>query len=168
MTSAEAPPTLRRVPSARAILVGGLAAGVLDISAAFIASGLAGVSPLRVLQSVASGLLGSSSYQGGAATAVLGTFLHFTIALTAAAVFNLLGRRFKPLLERPWLWGPVYGVVVYLVMSRVVLPLSAFPHPVGGRWVRNVLIHIFCVGLPIAVAAHRLARAAAAAPARSG
>lgn len=158
MTTAPAAAPLARTKLYRAILAGGLAAGILDITAACISSGLRGVSPLRVLQSVASGLLGRESYQGGAGTAILGTLLHFSIALTWAALFVLLSRRFKVLIEKPWLSGPLYGIAVYLVMYRIVLPLSAFPHAASGAWVKNVLIHVFCVGLPIALAARRFLR----------
>lgn len=153
--------TISRIPAqaqaARALLVGGFAAGVLDITAAIFSSGLKGVSAVRVLQSVASGLLGRAAYEGGAGTAALGLLLHFAIAFTAAAIFILLSRRFKFLVERPWLWGPIYGVAVHLTMSRLVLPLSAFPHATGGFSIKNILIHIFCVGLPIALAASRFA-----------
>ncbi|HEX4955882.1 MAG TPA: hypothetical protein VF017_21040 [Thermoanaerobaculia bacterium] len=138
-----------------AILAGGLIAGAMDITAAFVSSGLRGIPPVRVLQSVASGLLGRESYQGGAATAILGILLHFGIAFAWATLFVLLSRRFKVLIEKPWLTGPLYGVVVYLVMYRIVLPLSAFPHAGSGAWLKNVLIHVFCVGLPIALAARR-------------
>ena len=67
--------------ASRAIVLGGVAAGVLDISAAFINAGLQqGRSPMFVLQSVASGLLGSESYKGGLGSAALGTAVHFSIA----------------------------------------------------------------------------------------
>ena len=56
----------------RAIAWGGLLAGVMDISAAFVTWGVRGVSTVPVLQSIASGLLGANAYQGGLATASLG------------------------------------------------------------------------------------------------
>jgi hypothetical protein len=36
--------------------------------------------PARILQSIASGLLGQASYPGGTLTVALGVLLHFTIA----------------------------------------------------------------------------------------
>jgi hypothetical protein len=70
---------------ASAILWGGLVAGILDISDAIVTWGMRGVPAGRILQSVASGLLGRASYEGGWATVALGTFLHFFIATGAAA-----------------------------------------------------------------------------------
>ena len=77
----------------QAILIGGLIAGALDITCAFIFSYIrSGRSPAFVLQSVASGVLGRDAYQGGTKTAALGLGFHFVIALTAAAVYVLASR----------------------------------------------------------------------------
>ncbi len=70
-----------------AILLGGLIAGAFDISYACIYTYIVrGTSAIRILQSVASGVLGAKAFAGGLKTAVLGLALHFLIALTAAAV----------------------------------------------------------------------------------
>jgi hypothetical protein len=54
----------------------------------------------------------------------------------------------------------LYGVAVYFFMQLVVIPLSAIgPRPLPLRVVIvGVVIHIFCVGLPIAVTLRRLLR----------
>jgi hypothetical protein len=63
--------------TARAILLGGLIVGTLDITDAIVFFGLTrNVRPYRIFQSVASGLLGRASYSGGMKTVVLGAFLH--------------------------------------------------------------------------------------------
>ena len=126
--------------------------------------GLRGASPVRILQSVASGLLGRDAFAGGAATAILGTLLHFFIATTAAAVYYAASRRLPLLTRRPVASGAAYGVAVYLFMQHVVLPLSAvtkrpFDPAVAAPM---VLIHIACVGLPIALTVARAARTARA------
>ncbi len=64
----------------QAITFGGLIAGTLDLTSAFIVTALRGGSHVRMLQSIASGLLGADSFTGGAATAALGVLVHFTIA----------------------------------------------------------------------------------------
>src|SRR5690606_27863107 len=79
--------TMRRNPAVFAILVGGMVAATLDITYAISFSAWRGVPPTRLLQSVASGLLGSASYEGGTATAVLGLILHYLMALLIAAIF---------------------------------------------------------------------------------
>lgn len=156
----------RRSASVEAAIVGGLAAGALDITYAIVASGLRGIPPQTVLQSVASGLLGRESYRGGIETASLGFVLHFLMTTAMAGAYVAAGRRFPTLLRRPMLWGPAYGLGIYFVMNYVVLPLSAVfparpfltPPAIGG-----LAIHALGVGLPIAIIAHQLQRRRAAA-----
>ena len=146
----------------QAIFWGGLVAGTLDITAACVYSWLrANVKPVRVLQSVASGLLGPPAYTGGTKIAVLGLALHFLIATTATALFYFASRRLRFMIERPVTWGLVYGVLVYLFMNFVVLPLSALQQraapPLSSR-VINMLIIMFCVGLPISLIVRRFSK----------
>jgi hypothetical protein len=130
---------------------------VLDITAAFVVYGLRGSTPLRILQSIAAGLLGAAAFKGGLPTAALGLLLHFFIATTAAAVYYAASRRLDVLLRRPVVSGVLYGVVVYVVMNYVVVPLSA----IGRRPVLSplaaviVVVHMVCVGLPIALVVRR-------------
>jgi hypothetical protein len=147
------------------VLLAGLVAGALDISAACGFHGLRGVSPVRILQGIASGLLGSASFTGGALTAALGFCLHFFIAIVAAGVYYLISRRLTLLRSRPVVSGTVYGVAVYLFMQNVVLPLSAVtrrPFSLSTALVM-VVIHIVCVGLPIAFIVSRHSRRTGAA-----
>jgi uncharacterized membrane protein len=136
------------------VLIGGLLAGFLDIVYAFILAAARDATPLRVLQSIASGLLGSSAYQGGTAAGVLGFALHLVITVVAAWVFWLAVRR-SPLMQREILWcGLVFGVLVYLFMNFVVLPLSAVPFQLKyspGVMVQGFVSHAALVGLPIAL-----------------
>ncbi|MEZ5294061.1 MAG: hypothetical protein R2745_23465 [Vicinamibacterales bacterium] len=137
----------------RAIRGGTLLVGVLDFCAALAIGASTGTTPQRVAQSIASGLLGRAAYDGGWPTAALGLALHFTIACGVTTVFALASRRLPDLRRRPWLWGPLYGILVFLAMYRVVLPLAglnAWPR----RWVgfvNAVLAHVFAVGLPAAL-----------------
>ena len=111
----------------RAVFTAGLVAGAMDITAAFTQYGLQGISPVRILHSIASGLLGAAAYSGGASTAVLGAFLHFVIATSAATVYHIASRRIRALLQHPVIFGVLFGIAVYFFMNLVVLPLSAFP-----------------------------------------
>jgi len=87
MQTASATLSLERSKAYRAIFWGGSIAGVLDIAAAFVNSGLRDVKPMRVLQAIASGLLGPDAFTGGIATTALGAVLHFFIATVATAVY---------------------------------------------------------------------------------
>jgi hypothetical protein len=132
------------------MLAAGLLAGALDITAAFAFSAYHGGTPLRVLRFVASGLLGPSAAQGGAATAALGLVLHFVIALGAAAVYDAASRRI-PFLRTHWApAGLLYGIAVYFFMNLVVIPLSRIPPRPFVPSPPMIVIHMLCVGLPIA------------------
>jgi hypothetical protein len=141
---------------ARWVALGTLAVAVLDILDAFLFFGLQGVSPVRILQSIAAALQGRGAYAGGAGSAALGLLLHVFISLVVVLVFFIVARALPVLLRRPFLSGPLYGLVVYWVMNNVVLPLSATPPaagPAGAVLINGLLIHAFGVGLPAALAA---------------
>ncbi len=147
--------------TAGALVAGTLAVGVLDILDAFIFFGLRGASPIGILQSIASGVLGRAAYQGGVRTAALGLLLHFVIAFGVVATYFVASRLVPALNRRPWLYGVLYGLVVYAVMNLVVVPLSAAalgsgPPALAVR-VNGLLIHMFGVGLPAALVAARAA-----------
>jgi hypothetical protein len=84
---------------------------------------------------------------------------HFGIALTIAATYVMASRRIPVLAARPWLCGPIYGVAVYLAMNFLVVPLSALGAPRFTPFgiANGLLIHMFGVGLPSAIAASRVA-----------
>jgi hypothetical protein len=111
---------------------------------------------MRLLQGIAAGVLGSRSFQGGLPTAFLGLFLHFVIAFTAATVFMLASRRLTFLTERTVLSGILYGVAVYFFTQGVVRLSAARHYPFSLKMTAiGIVIHIFCVGTPIAIAARR-------------
>ena len=143
------------------ILIAGLAAATLDILYATGFWALKGVPATRILQSVAAGVLGKASFSGGVATAALGLALHGVIAVAMAAAYFLVARRLPLLVQRPWTYGALYGLLLYVVMQYVVVPLSAAPGggPANPLWIAcSILAHVGLVGLPIAgFARHALA-----------
>lgn len=138
----------------RAILWAGLIAGTLDITAASINGILRGGNPMRVLRSVASGLLGADALEGGVGTAALGLVLHFLIAFGASTVFFVASRKMRFLVRYAVVCGLLYGVAVYAFMNSVVVPLSAAPFEIPYRPI-GLIIHMLCVGLPIALVVRR-------------
>jgi uncharacterized membrane protein YagU involved in acid resistance len=152
------------------VFAGGLLAGTLDILYACVFwAAKADLPPSRILQSVAAGLLGEASFEGGTATAALGLFLHLLIAATMAVTYYLAARRWPVLARRPVPLGVAYGLLLYVVMNYIVVPLSAADS--GSRdplWIGlTVAVHAFLIGLPIAWFASRaIARAAPLAGAR--
>ena len=148
--------------AARAILVTGLVVGTLDILSAFIIVLSRGSTIPRLLQFIASGLLGPQAFQGGAATAVLGLALHFFIAFALVVVFYAARSRFGILRDYAVSSGIIYGLIVYGVMNLIVLPLSAAKprHSVSGDLIQ-VGIHMFVIGLPTSLLLRRLSGAKA-------
>jgi hypothetical protein len=144
--------------------------GLLDITAACInAWVIAGFTPARVLKGVAGGLLGRGALEGGFATAALGLVMHFTMALTVVTIFYALSRWF-PLprkLSAVVAVGMLYGAAVFAVNNFVTAPFLSwvrslylhtpilFKPPMGWS---QLVIHLFCVGLPVALVMHRYSK----------
>lgn len=108
----------------RAILVGGLVAGTIDIGAAAIINS---VSPVLIAHYIATGLLGKAALSMGAPAAYLGLLLQWAMSVLIAAIYWLVTARMPQLRERWWLGGLLAGIVIYLVMNFVVMPFSAAP-----------------------------------------
>jgi hypothetical protein len=130
------------------ILAGGLIAGALDITSAFISYGW------NTPKGIAGGLLGRATARaGGVEIWLLGLFLHFFIMCIAAAVYWAFSRRLVFLRQYPFVCGLFFGIAVFLVMSLIVVPLSAL-HSRGPfelhDLIQGLLVHMFLVGLPIA------------------
>ncbi|HZL29168.1 MAG TPA: hypothetical protein VFC39_21765 [Acidobacteriaceae bacterium] len=146
---------------AKPILIAGLVAGVLDISDALLFYGLhSHVPPVRLLQGIAAGLIGKSSFSDGLSTAALGLAMHFSIATFWAAVFIIAARSLPVLRRHAAASGVVYGLIVYAVMNYLVLPHThARPLPTAASItvLNGVCAIVFCVGLPIALINRRCA-----------
>src|ERR1041385_1021725 len=107
---------MERSQPVRTIVVAWLIAGILDITSAFVIAGIKGTGSIRMLQGIASGLLGARSFEGGLLTAGLGLAIHFFIAFTATALFYLISRNFSFLIEHAVVAGLFYGIAIYLFM----------------------------------------------------
>lgn len=140
---------------ALAIAAGGVVAGTLDLTQAMILFGK------NVPLAIAGGLLGPRAFQGGAGIYILGVLLHFFIACSAAAIYYAVSRKLRFLTEYPVVCGLFFGAAVEVVMTLVVLPLSAL-HAMGPYTYRDLvsgfLVHMVVVGLPISFSMWRFAR----------
>jgi hypothetical protein len=147
------------------IPLGGLLIGLFDLIFAFTFYGLIlGVPLLRIFQTVAAGVLGRPrAYAGGVLTFLFGIVLHFVVATCIATVFYLATLVLPVLLRHPVVSGLIYGIVAYFGMKYIVTPLSA----IGARGtlprvpilITELVGHALLVGLPVALVAHRSARA---------
>jgi hypothetical protein len=139
-----------------------LLAGTLDVSTAVLYyTGLSRPAATRLLQGIASGLLGpNAAYSGGDATALLGLALHYLIALIWAIVLFGAFRAVPALRRQLILTGVTYGVVVWCVMNLVVLPLSnarRAPFQFRGAAIGAIIL-VFCIGLPLSLVIGRRLR----------
>ncbi|HVF72382.1 MAG TPA: hypothetical protein VM940_12310 [Chthoniobacterales bacterium] len=144
----------------RAIAITGLIVGAMDITAACIQAMARGATPARLLQFVASGLIGARAFQGGTAAAALGLALHFVIAFGVVGVFYLASRQLVVLRRWPVTSGVLYGLVVFAVMNLLVLPLSSAKprHSLTGDLIQ-IGIHMFVIGLPTSLLLRRFSGA---------
>jgi hypothetical protein len=136
-----------------AIVLGGSLCALLDgicVTALYRARG---VNPLRTWQAVASAVLGPSAFRGGWPSGLFGIVLHCLVAFGAATVFVFASRSFALLVRHPYMTGIAYGILVFVFMNMVVVPLSAKPkQPVNISVVAvQLAIHIVLIGIPISL-----------------
>ena len=156
-------PTLGRPRALEVIPTGGVLVGIFDLVFAFTFYGLILKAPaLRIFQSVAAGVLGRpAAVEGGVRTFFLGIVLHFLVATCIATVYYLVSLLLPFVLRYAVASGLIYGMIAYLGMNYIVIPLSAIgPRTTCKRaWIFAVEIigHAFLVGLPLALLARHSA-----------
>jgi len=139
----------------------GLVAGTLDITENIVFNAFGGITPLRIFQFIASGLIDGRSFQLGWASVGLGVSIHYAIGRIWTAIFYIAATEFNfnVLLRRPILSGLLYGMLVYAIMNFIVLPLSAVPPRPSAATItariNAVLALMFCIGMPVALLVKR-------------
>lgn len=135
------------------ILVGGAVAGLLDMTSAYITFGR--YMPIGI----AGGIVGASGRHISVGLYVLGLFLHYLIAFSAAAAYCLSSRKLPFLRDHFFVCGIFFGIGFFLFMQLVVLPLSAYhamgPYQYRGL-IQGLLAHIFLIGIPISTSLRML------------
>jgi len=148
-------PGSRRAGWTTAILVAGVAVGTLDLVFACSFWGLGyGVPPVRILHSIAAGVLGPAASESGWPGAALGVACHYFIATCMAAAYALAAIGMPRLVQRPIAFGLAYGLALYAFMTWVVVPLSNAPpaRAMPLAWTlssiaMHALIGVLCAGL---------------------
>jgi len=132
--------------------------GTLDIAFAMILTLLYGREIGSMLRFVGSGPYPAAKEMGQTG-AIVGLFVHFTLMAIMAAAYVLMSRRIPALVERPIPWGIIYGLLTFVVMNWMVLPLR-FDAPIPGKPLAiatQLFAHVVLVGVPIAlITAHFL------------
>jgi hypothetical protein len=139
-----------------AILITGFIAGTLDALAAMFSAYIQhDVTPDRVFRYVASGVFGKEAFSGGTPMALFGLLCHYTVAFGWSALFLTLFQKIKLLNQNKYIIGMAYGLFVLLAMNLIVVPLSNVPNSKPGSIaLPQIFIHMFLVGLPIALSAN--------------
>jgi hypothetical protein len=147
----------------RTVALATLVAGTLDILAATFLSLIYGREPAAMLRFVASGPFPGAT-EWGAAGSWLGLLVHFTLMAIMVAIFLFAATSRPSILDKPMLAGVAYGLITYVAMNLIVVPLrfGGFP-PKPISIATQLFCHIVLVGIPIAlIAARNLKRAVAA------
>lgn len=145
----------------RAVSIGlgaGVAAGFIVLIPVLILQLARGIGVVPEMQLAASSLMGMAAYSGITGL-IVGILLHFFVSIVPAILYGLIVWRQPALNRLAWIGGPVLGISVFFFMSRVVLPLSAFTTPASVTpmpYLPALLIHIFGLGLPIALIIQRV------------
>jgi len=141
------------------ILIATLLCGTLDIILAIVLTLLRGRQIPVMLRYVASGPFPQAT-EWGAGGALLGLVVHFTLMAIMVTVFVLLARGRPHVLDMPVPAGVAYGLITYVVMNLIVVPLrfpAAWP-PKPLSIATQLFAHIVLVGLPTALIARRYLR----------
>ena len=141
----------------RPIVIATLIAGTLDLLAAFVFAGLAGMGPMRVLLFVASGPLGDGVL-ARPAFAAAGVLVHYAIMACMVTAYMVVARQAPLLLRHPLVAGSAYGLALWFIMYWLVRPLrwERLPHPTDPKAIAGQLFcHLILVGIPIALVAAR-------------
>ena len=138
------------------IAVATAVSGTLDILLAMILTLLFGRHIPDMLRYVASGPFPAATGMGGAG-AVLGLAVHFGLMAIMATALMLFARQRPNYLDKPVLLGLIYGLITYVVMNLVVVPLRfGTPLPPKPLSIATQLFaHIVLVGIPMALIAAR-------------
>jgi hypothetical protein len=141
----------------RRILLATLIAGTLDIGMAMIETARAGKPIGGMLRGVASGPFPATA-DWGAGGAVTGLIVHYAIMGVMAAVFLIARERIALVRRHTIAAALLYGVILWLVMYGLVLPLRfgmPFPSPKPTAIAKQLFAHVVLVGLTFGLVAKR-------------
>jgi hypothetical protein len=132
--------------------------GTLDLVDALCFWGFSmDVEPIHIFQGIASGLVGSTAFHGGAATALLGALIHYSGYFLLLDLYYLALGRLPVLARQPYAYGLLYGLLTYLVIHYLILPMSAY-HIVTGfhlaGFLNSILAQTLFVGTASGFLAH--------------
>ena len=137
----------------KTILLAGFIAGTLDALGATIVYCLVMkvVTVTQLFHGISSGLFGDTIIDSENTMAIIGLLLHYFIAFCFATAYFLMYPHLPFLKRNAFINGLLYGIIVWIIMNLVVVPLSHAHHssPTWSGFLRGVSILMVCIGLPI-------------------
>lgn len=136
------------------LLLGGYTVATFDMVCAIAYWAPHGVSASRVLQSIATWVLGPAALAGGTATALLGAFIYGHVMWGVVALYHAIARRHPVLLQQPVRYGSIYGALAYFAIFKVMAPLLTGKLPTIGdpAWeLTCIVVFMTLVGIPCAL-----------------
>lgn len=161
-------PTTHTSSRATTVIATGLIAGTADALGAivhFVATG--GTEPARIFRYIASAVFGPAALTGGTPMVLCGLLFHFVIAMGWTVVYFVAATRWTLLRENVLASAALYGVFVWTMMTRVIIPFTRItPRPFNPTQAAvAALVLVICIGLPNAISAKRFFTSTRHAPA---
>lgn len=145
-------------PGYKAIIVSGLIVGTLDILAAIVDYYVStGKGPAGIFKYIASAVRGNDAFAGGTNIIIAGLIFHYVIAFSFTIFFFFLYQKSKWMASNRLIAGILYGIFIWTIMNRVVVPLSLAPQGPFVLWkaIKAALILICMIGLPLSFLADK-------------
>jgi hypothetical protein len=151
-------PTTKRNNVVIAIIKTGLLAGTLDALAAILWEHLYfNMDTASIFKYIAGGIFGKAAFADGFNMVLYGVLIHYFIASIFTIILFLLYPFISFRLKNKYIVGILYGLVIWLIMNLIVLPLSntaKYPFNINHALIACGIL-IVCVGLPISLMANR-------------
>jgi hypothetical protein len=145
-----------------AVILTALIAGVLDMLGAIISyTAAGGKKPIVIFQYITSAIFGKSAFDGSTSMMIAGLLFHFVIAFIFTLFFFLIFPKIKLLQGNTLLAAIVYGIFVWAVMNKIVIPYFTKLDPVIFDLKKASIaafILIVCIGLPVVIAVKKYYR----------
>lgn len=139
----------------KTVILTGLIVGTLDMLGAII---VYKADPGPMFRFIASGAFGAgTAFSGGTVMVVWGVTFHYIIAFAWTILFFFVYPSLPILWKNKYITGALYGLLIWVIMNKVVIPISAItpgPFDLTSAAI-GALILIIAVGLPIAILTHR-------------
>jgi hypothetical protein len=145
-------------PYYKVILLTGFIAGSLDLTGAIISSTIMNRKfPDKIFHYIASGVFGKEAFGGGNIMILWGILFHYIIAYTFTFFYFWIYPKIGFLHINRVASGIFYGAFVWVIMNRLIVPLS---HVSTGPFnitqaIVGMVVLMLMIGLPIAINAHK-------------